>query len=82
VRLNFGTDLRTVEVGHRFRHRRIATRGAIVVETAHVVGRLDDHSGIPHIQFMVSIKRINRIIEDGPRTLSLSTFVRYYNEDV
>lgn len=79
MRLNFSAELPTVEVGHRFRHRRL---GSGVVETARVVGLLDDRSGIPHVRFMVSIQRVNRTVEDGPRTLSLSSFLRHYSENV
>ncbi|MFO0997415.1 MAG: hypothetical protein U1F33_12100 [Alphaproteobacteria bacterium] len=79
MRLNFSSEAPTVEVGHEFRHRRL---GGGVVETARVVGLLDDRSGIPHVRFMVSIQRINRTFEEGPRTLSLSSFLRHYNENV
>ena len=78
MRLNFSTEMPEVEIGHQFRHRRV---GSSVVETARVVGLADDRSGIPHVRFMVLIERANRTVEDGPRTLSLVSFLRYYNEN-
>jgi hypothetical protein len=78
MRLNFNMDMPQIEIGRQFLHRR---QHPSVVETARVVGLLDDRSGIPHVRFMVSIRRVNRVIEDGPRTLSLSTFLRHFNEN-
>ena len=51
-------------------------------EIADVVGLLDDRSGIPHVQFMVRIERQHSTHKAGLRTLSVTSFLKYYNERI
>jgi hypothetical protein len=74
--LSRATESRSVQIGGIYRHRPAGT----AIETAEVIGLLDDRSGIPHVRFMVRIERQYRSVHDGPRTLSVTSFLKYYNE--
>ncbi len=52
-----------------------------LVETARVLSICRDPFGIPHVRFMVSYeRRAQKVLEDGPRILSLSAFTSHYRE--
>lgn len=52
-----------------------------VVETARVLAIRQDSLGIPHVRYMVSYqRRTQKVLEDGPRILSLAAFASHYCE--
>ncbi|HLI13014.1 MAG TPA: hypothetical protein VKY65_15585 [Alphaproteobacteria bacterium] len=51
------------------------------VETAQVLAICQDQLGIPHVRYMVSYARRDRkVLEDGPRILSLAAFTNRFRE--
>jgi len=52
-----------------------------VVETARVLAIRQDAFGIPHVRYMVRYeRRAQKVLEDGPRILSLAAFASHYHE--
>lgn len=49
-------------------------------QVAEVKDVIEDRNGIPHVRFLLSYERGNNTEEDGPRTLSLATFMRCYRD--
>lgn len=65
-----------VVAGSSYRHTH-----SDVVEVARVLSISRDPFGIPHVRFMVSYeRRAQKVLEDGPRILSLSAFTSHYCE--
>ena len=65
-----------VVAGSSYRHTHLD-----LVEVARVLSICRDPFGIPHVRFMVSYeRRAQKVLEDGPRILSLSAFTSHYRE--
>ena len=62
-------------------YRRV--RADRMVETAKVIDIHRDSLGIPHVRFQVTLGRVDGVPQcDGPRMLSLATFMQQYRERV
>lgn len=72
-----GTKRNEIVAGFRYRHRHPDR----VIETARVLALTRDPCGIPHVRYVVSYERRERVVlEEGPRILSLAAFASYYRE--
>ena len=67
-----------VHAGERFRH----SRHDHVVETATVVSLRSDAFGIPHVRFTICFQLPSGRITETERSLSLSSFVGRYREQL
>lgn len=76
--LSRAADIRPVQIGRSYRR----SGPGSAKEIADVDGLLDDRSGIPHVQFMVRIERQHSTHKAGLRTLSVTSFLKYYNERI
>lgn len=62
-------------------YRRV--RADRTVETAKVLGIHRDSFGIPHVRFEVMFGRVDGLpLQDGPRMLSVTSFIEHYRERV
>ena len=62
-------------------YRRV--RADRMVETAKVLDIQSDSLGIPHVRFQVTFGRVDGIPQrDGPRMLSVASFMQQYRERV
>ncbi len=62
-------------------YRRV--RADRTVETAKVLGLHNDSFGIPHVRYQVMFGRVDGLPHrDGPRTLSVASFMQQYRERV
>jgi hypothetical protein len=62
-------------------YRRV--RADRTVETAKVLGLHHDSFGIPHVRYQVMFGRVDGLPHrDGPRTLSVTSFMQQYRERV
>jgi hypothetical protein len=62
-------------------YRRV--RADRTVETAKVLGLHQDSFGIPHVRYQVMFGRVDGLPHrDGPRTLSVTSFMQQYRERV
>lgn len=69
----------TIEKGCVYRR----VRADRTVETAKVIGLHHDSFGIPHVRFQVMFGRIDGLPQrDGPRMLSVASFMQQYRERV
>jgi len=62
-----------VEIGGKY--IRIGTAPRQVAEVKRV---MEDSTGVSHVQFTLFVERGNNIAEDGPRTLSTTSFLKLY----
>jgi len=67
------SDHESVQVGSKYRRPGGQEGPPQIAEVQAVV---EDRNGIPHVRFLLSYERANHTFEDGPRMLSLATFVR------
>ena len=47
-------------------------------QIAEVKRVLDDSAGVSHVQFNLFVERGNTVVEEGPRTLAATTFLKLY----
>ena len=52
------------------------------VETATVIAIDDYFCGIPHVRYQLSFGRDQRMFDEGPRVLALSSFTEQYLEPI
>ncbi len=68
-----------IEKGYIYRR----VRADRTVETAKVLGLHNDSFGIPHVRFQVMFGRVDGLPHrDGPRMLSVTSFMQQYRERV
>ena len=53
---------------------------AVPRQIAEVTRVLDDPAGVPHVQFTLFVERGTSTVEDGPRTLAATSFLKLYTK--
>ena len=72
----FKSDVRReeVQIGGVFRN----IRKGNIIETARVLDIVPDPMGVPHVHFMVSVKRAHQDCFEEHRTLGMATFAEQF----
>ena len=75
----FGPDTPPVDLSHLQAGATFARAGEKhVVETARILSIEDDDSGVPHVRYHCRLMHDNTVLDAGPKTLAVPTFLERF----